>query len=316
MATEVNEQEQELTPEQIEEQEEAAFLSASRGEEPEEEAKPEPDDETKGADDDAGKKKDPDQDDATAATEGGDDNTADATSVDDELANLPPSVIAKLEERLTSQIEQRLSGRLRNIEGHIGGLKHNLTELSAASKAAKEQGGEAPSKAQINEAMQSGEKLTALKDDFPEWAEALQEGLDAVASRIPQIDEGAINQRLESTEQTAQQLMQRARQMARLDNTHPDWEQTIQTGAYQNWLANQSEETRQLAESSESAADAIKVLNAFQEHTQASAPDLTAQRRQTSRLESAITPTTGGQVTRRQPKTEHEEFLEAFNSRG
>lgn len=299
---------QELTPEQLEEQEAQDFRSAYSGEEPTQTAAEKRDDAAETTEQETNQE-------GVAEDLEGDAGTADETSVDDELANLPPSVIAKLEERLISQMEQRMSGRLRNIEGHIGGLKHNLTELSAASKAAREQGGEAPSKAQINEAMQSGEKLTALKDDFPEWAEALQEGLDAVASRIPQIDEGAINQRLESTEQTAQQLMQRARQMARLDHVHPEWEQTIQSDAYQNWLANQPADIQQLT-SSENAADAIKVLNKFQEHHEASAPDLTAQRRQTSRLESAITPTTGGQVTRRQPKTEHEEFLEAFNGRG
>ncbi|GAA0586706.1 hypothetical protein ACFQH5_20230 [Halomonas salifodinae] len=307
MSTEVTNQD-DLTPEQIEEQEEAAFLSASRGEEPppvSEEARREGDAEV----DDQGENREV----AAEAEEG--DGESSEVSVDDELANLSPSTIAKLEERLMSQMEQRLSGRLRNIEGHIGGLKHNLTQLSAASKAAREQGSEAPSKAQINEAMQSGEKLKALKDDFPEWAEALQEGLDAVASRIPQIDEQALNQRFQSTEQAAQEQMRTARQLARLDNAYPDWEQTVQTDAFQNWLANQPEDIQQKT-SSENAADAIAVLDAFQEHTKASAPDLTAQSRQKTRLESAITPTTGGQVTRRQPKTEHEEFLEAFNSRG
>lgn len=294
MPSEVNGQD-DLTPEQLAEQEEAEFLAASLGEESSPEATEVARQE---GDEGAGDKEQPTQE-----------STEDA--VDDELANLPDSVIAKLEERLTSQIEQRLSGRLRNIEGHIGGLKHNLGELSAASKAARDQGAEAPNKSQISEAMQSGKKLTELKEDFPEWAEALEESMNAVAQRIPQIDEGAINQRFESTEQTMDEKIARARQMARLDNAHPDWEQTIQDDAFQNWLANQPEETQQLT-SSDNAVDAIKLLNQYQEHATASAPDLTAQSRQKSRLESAITPTAGGQVTRRQPKTEHEEFLDAF----
>jgi hypothetical protein len=277
---------QDITPEQLAEQEERDFLAAANSE-------PEPHPE-------------PSSDADLSAQEGGEP----AQDDDFDLSSLPASAIEKLEaqllEKIAPQMEQRLSGRLRNIEGHIGGLKHNLNQLSTAKAAAEAQGADAPTKAQISEATQSGVKLSALKEDFPEWAEAIEESMSAVASRIPQVDENAINERIRSSET-------RARQLARLDMAHPDWEQAIQSEQYQNWLSNQPNDIQALV-NSENASDAIKVLNAYVDSTSASTPDLTAQSRQRNRLESAVTPTAGGQATRRQPKTEHEEFLSAYNS--
>lgn len=299
------EQQEQLSPEQIAEQEERDFLAAANGEDVEQASTSDPEQNAEPA---------------ANSNEGAEPNAADAGDADAhdqgdkefDLSSLPQSTIDKLEEKLTTRIEERLSGRLRNIEGHIGGLKHNLSQLSTAAKAAEKQGADAPTTSQMRDAMQSGAKLNALKEEFPEWAEAIEESMQSVASRIPQVDMEGINQRFQTTEQTAAQLMNRARQMARLDMAHPDWEQTIATDQFQNWLMNQSPETQALADS-ENATDAIKALDSFSEFVKASEPDLTAQRRQkNTRLESAVTPTSGGQASRRQPTTEHEEFIAAF----
>lgn len=232
---------------------------------------------------------------------------------DFDLTSIPPEAMARIEEKLTAQIEQKLSGRLRNIEGHIGGLNNTLKQLSAASKAAEAKGADSPTKVQISDAMQSGEKMAALRADFPEWAEALEEYGNQIISRIPQnVDVGAINQRLEHTHQAVQDSANRARQLARLDMTHPDWEQTIQSETYTNWLLNQPQEIQALTESV-NAADAIRVLDAFKETLTASQSTLPASRRQNQRLEQALSPTSGRTVTRRQHMTEEEEFVKAFN---
>ena len=287
MTTEVL-QDKDFTPEQVAEQEEADFLQAANGEP---EALPE----------------------LPVDTDEGEALPLAAESEDEfDISTLPPAVVAKLEEKLAAQIEQKLSGRLRNIEGHIGGLKHNLSQLSTAAKAAEEQGADAPTKAQMSEAKQSGAKLAALKEDFPEWAEALEETLSAVNSR-PQLDEGAINQRIQSIEENSRAEIQKARQLARLDNAFPDWEQTINSEQYNTWLSNQPHDIQALT-SSEKATDALKVLNAYADSTQASNPDLTAQSRQRNRLESAVTPTQGRPATRKKPTTEEEEFLAAYKS--
>ncbi|WP_027854694.1 hypothetical protein [Marinobacterium litorale] len=301
MTTEVQ-QDQELTPDQMAEQEERDFLAATKGE-----SDPEPESTSAPKDGAADPGEGDDNDDLPLAAEG---------DGDIDLSSLPPSVVEKLEaqmmEKLAPQIEQRLSGRIRNIEGHIGGLKHNLQQLSTAAKAAEQQGAEAPDGHQMREAMQSGEKMARLKEDFPEFADALEEMFSGIATQMPQVDVSSINQRIDQTAQTMPQLMNRARQMARLDNAHPEWESTIQSERYLNWLSNQPPETQALTHS-ENAADAIKVLDAYAESMKpASDPDLTAQRRQ-NRLESAVSPTDGRSAQRRQPKTEHEEFLAAFN---
>lgn len=231
---------------------------------------------------------------------------------------IPSEAVARLRQELKQEVAQEFSGRLRNLEGNVGGIKQKLDQLSTAKQAAESQGADAPTNTQIKEAMESGDKLNSLKDDFPEWAEALQEGLDRVAQRIPNVNVDDINQRLnqnaEAAEQSTAKAVYLARQMQKLDSQYPDWEETIQSDQYINWLHNQPPEI-QAKTDSEDARDALEVLEKY--HTETSQPDLTAQesrQKNHQRLEQAVAPTSGQTTRRQQHKTEHEEFLEAFQS--
>ena len=77
-----------------------------------------------------------------------------------------------------------MTGRLRRVEGHIGGLTTAQRELRAAVDAARQQtqraGGAAPTDAEIAAANTSA-KWKQMKEDFPDWAEAMEERLTAMS---------------------------------------------------------------------------------------------------------------------------------------
>lgn len=219
-----------------------------------------------------------------------------------------------------AEAKQQYEKRIRDLSGEVGGLRQKLESLETAKAAAERQGADAPTAKQIKDASQSGEKLAALKADFPEFAEALEEAL----ATVKPVDLDAINQRLSAAEEARQKAestaeeLQTLAQLRHLDKAHPGWESDVNSDAYAQWLATQPANIQYAANESKDARDAIAILNMFKKSdvyvkAMTSKENLTANGRQKSqRLESAITPTSGGQAHRNQPKTEHEEFLEAF----
>jgi hypothetical protein len=219
-----------------------------------------------------------------------------------------------------AQFEERITNRLRNIEGKFGGLKSEVMRLEAAQQAASEtrSAGEAtPTAAQIQEAVKSGPAMESLRKDFPEFVDAFEEE----RGRTPQIDVDSLKNELREefkketgayvTREQNQSEVEKARQMAVLDFHHPDWETTIGTQEYNDWLMSQPEETVALTKSA-SARDALKVLDSYRDFTASPPPSLTASSRQ--RLESAVTPTQGRASPVTPRLTEHDEFLAALNS--
>lgn len=229
-----------------------------------------------------------------------------------------------LEERMWARLQERYDSQLRNLAGHIGGINSKLSNLMDARNTAQESGvekaDEAPTDRQIGEAFKSGEKLEALREDFPEWAEAIEESMNSVLSRVkvPSSSGGE-----KSFEELRAELNSARQQIESFESTiplyvrHPTWRQDVNEPGYRNWLAVQPPET-QAKHFSDNVEDAIALLDqykAFRE--QASEPNTPAENpgRQTNRrLESAVTPTDGRSVNRPGRKSEHEEFLEAFNS--
>jgi hypothetical protein len=235
-----------------------------------------------------------------------------------EPQNLTQADIDRIRMEAAAEAEQKHIKRIRDLSGEVGGLRQKLESMATAQAAAQDAGAAAPSTQQIKEASTSGAKLAALKEDFPEFAEALEE----VLSTHTQPDLSEWERKLQAAEEdrksTADKLETLA-EMRRLDKAHPDWEEVVSQTPYHEWLQTQSEQIRHVALNSKNAEDAIKILSWYKASDQyksltSSAPTAPSGR-QNSRLESALTPTSGAQVTRKQPKTEHEEFLEAFGRR-
>lgn len=168
----------------------------------------------------------------------------------------------------------KIPDRLRNIEGHIGGLTSQLKTAMATAKAVEKAGGEAPTQAQIQKAVVDPERMKALKEDFPDFVDAIEalQGQVAAIKAAPHGDdlEARMGQRLKEAQATAKAEAEtlsatkaaEARQLAMLDLKHDGWEETINTPEFGAWFQKQAPDIQALAKSPK-ARDAIRMLDAF-----------------------------------------------------
>lgn len=202
---------------------------------------------------------------------------ADATQGGDEEAPSGEQALMDKISGLEAMLGQ-VTQRLRNAEGHIGGLGSQLKQQVQAAQQVTARGGEAPTAGEIRAAQANPEKMDALKRDYPEFADAM---------------ESALNERLSALEQrlTAQQPVQqqpgiskdeiaRLRSEMSVEIRHPGWQDRVQTPEFVGWLRRQPREVQMLA-ASESPQDAVRLLDL---HSEAST-SVTSQR--TQRLASA-----------------------------
>lgn len=187
----------------------------------------------------------------------------------------------------------KLPDRLRNIEGHIGGLTSQLKTALATAKAVEKTGTEAPTEAQIKAAgAYTSEKWKRLEEDFPDWAAAMDERLATLkpAAEAPAVDVAGIKQEV-STEITksVEERITEARQLARIDAKYPDWEEEVATKEFKAWKATQKPEIQALG-ASPLAKDAIAMLDLYATAKKAAAKKAAEDAANKKRLESAITP--------------------------
>ncbi|NUX58659.1 hypothetical protein [Paraburkholderia youngii] len=195
---------------------------------------------------------------------------------DDPYAGLHPTIRAKLE------AQDLLAERLRKAEGHIGGLSSEnkrITAELAAAKAAADAVRSAPTQTQVANAQRSTEKWDQLKQDFPEWADALEERLGSNAQ--PDLDGLRRQIRDELTPQLTSEISARlkadiaAETEGRLVNVaHRGWKDLVKTPEFTAWYGQQPEHVKALG-ASPTAEDAITLLDHYKAQA-ASRPDAAA----------------------------------------
>ena len=190
-----------------------------------------------------------------AAEPAADDRSAEQP--DDPYAGIPQVVRDEIA-GLKSMFEQTVT-RLRNAEGHIGGLNGRLKEFSEAAKAARAQGNDAPSAAALREAQGSTSAMAQLKEDYPEFGAALEAANNEALKDM----RASLEQAKQAPGVTQEQLDSLRREMA-VERAHPDWQVTVKTPAFAGWLQGQAREVQLLAESA-SPQDAVRLLDLHQE---------------------------------------------------
>lgn len=224
-------------------------------------------------------------------------------SAEDPWKDVHPVVRAKLEE-LGLQVGgiQKLEHRLKSAEGRIAAFNTG----KAAARDAAAAGGEAPNAQQIERAIEGGgEKWKQLAEQFPDWADALEERIAALPRAEPQhIDVDAITEHVAQRTAIDPEVIV---QHVTTELKHPGWKKTLKTDEFKAWYQTAPADIR-AAGASDSADDAIKVLDAFKAHTARQQ----IQQRSTSRLEAATAPTRGTGGGPVQPSAE-QAFDAGFN---
>ncbi len=192
----------------------------------------------------------------------------------------------------------KLGQRFKSFEGRLGAVQN---ALAAGKAAAATTGTDAPTQQQITTAAQNTVKWKQLSEDFPEWAEAVDERLAAQAAEFAKhpassVDvEGMKQEFSQSLAEVRQASTQEARQLAQVDIKHPGWEDTVKTPDYAAWIKTQAPDIQALGDS-DRAADAIKLLDIYAENRKA----IEKQAKNQTRLATVVAPrlanTTGSTV--------------------
>jgi len=214
-----------------------------------------------------------------------------AASVEEEdpLAGLSDVVRAKL-----AQIDQlaeanaQLLHHVKTAEGRVAAMQREFQQARVAQQNVATQ--EAPSQGQIVNAAKNPEKWEQLKQDFPEWAGAMEEYVASQLGSVrpqsnmltPEQVTGYVQQQVEQTKTE----MRQAFEESRIDDKYDNWKGLVNSLEFTQWFTVQPPEIRALADST-SARDAIRMLDMFHDTKKRSASDIRQERSQ--RLSAAAT---------------------------
>lgn len=213
----------------------------------------------------------------------------------------------------------KLESRLRNMEGRYGSMNAELKRISTESV----RGYKHPDKEEIAESIKTVEGIDSLKEKYPEWAQDVEErealrmsqiGINDYVSKDDVAD--LIRQNVGSvlTQDEFNAKLEKETEKLRVEFKHPGWVDTLQTKEFSDWFEKQDESVLALYKSTRST-DAIKLLDQFQQSQSKEIETEDRQKANASRLEKAI-PATSSSRTRRPTKpTEHDAFLEGFGKR-
>jgi hypothetical protein len=215
----------------------------------------------------------------------------------------PPKTLADIEHEFNQKMAA-MERRVRNAEGHAGSAREDAKKARTELEAQRQRLANAePTPDQIKDAGKSGAKWDALKTDFPEWGEAIEErfgtgGAKGDQEAIRRLEQTAAADRATADAERKQlaQELQAARRDT-VESHHPRWEDTCRTPEFSAWLEKAGAEARELAQSP-LASDAVKLLNRFKYGADTApgqhlpngrtAADLSREREE--RLSTAVTP--------------------------
>lgn len=210
------------------------------------------------------------------------DDTADAQETSDEEETPGEQLLMDKIAGLESMLNQ-VTERLRNAEGHIGGLGNQLKQQQQVAAQINSRGGDAPSASEIRDAQRSPEAMEALKRDYPEFADAMEA---ALSERLQALEERIAQQAPVQQPSIGAEDIERLRAEMAVEIRHPGWQDRVRTTEFVGWLQRQPREVQMLA-ASESPQDAVRLLDLHDEATRSA----TSQR--TQRLSSAAAIPTG-----------------------
>ena len=207
---------------------------------------------------------------------------------DDPLAGLSLTVRAKLAQiDDLAQANAQLLHHVKTTEGRVAAMQR---EAQQARQAAMQ---EAPTQTAISSAAKNPEKWEQLKQDFPEWAGAMEEYVTSkigVPSQQQSLSPEAVAQFVQQEVANTKAEMGRLMEEARIEGKYENWRETINTTEFAQWFTVQNPQTRALADSP-AAKDAIKMLDLFSTAQTRSAGDIKQERG--ARLAAAATTRTG-----------------------
>lgn len=206
----------------------------------------------------------------------------------DPLAGLSDGVRAKLAE--IDELKQANANLLHHVKTTEGRVAAMQREAEQARRAQQTVGNTvAPSQGQIAAAAKNPEKWDQLKEDFPEWGDAVEEFVNSRLGNAQQqngLTSENVANFVEAKVAETRAEMTKLLEEARVEGKYEDWKGIVNTPDFAQWYAVQNPQIRALADST-SSKDALKMLDLFHETKKRSAADIKQEREQ--RLAAAAT---------------------------
>lgn len=184
---------------------------------------------------------------------------------------------------------ETIPNQISKLAGHVGGFKNQLENVVATAKAAAEKrGDEVPTDRQVQQAMATPESWARFEKDWPEMAEAINARLSGIGmQKAAEPDLSAFRGQVS---EDISQAVDVAEERALVRFKYPTWRQTVKTDAFKAWFEQQAEDVQSLAQSP-IADDAIRMLDAYDQHAKSLAEEAARRQKQEKRLAGAVTPT-------------------------
>lgn len=168
-----------------------------------------------------------------------------------------PDELTKLKEE-----NQRLQHQFNSVNGRVSAYQRQAEQYKQQleqRQAQQPQAGDNPQGSGM-----SDEKWEALKQDYPDIAEAMEAQLNGIRSQY-ESQISTLKNEVEPLKQYQQQTQQELHinsQRQALESQHPDWRDVVNTEDYAQWLQTQPPSIQQLMNSTD-AQDNIFLLNTF-----------------------------------------------------
>ena len=205
-----------------------------------------------------------------------------------------PAALKQTLEALQSKVSaiDTIGNEVKQWSGRVGAIQRELQlQRNAAEQAAKTVS-EAPTKQQMAEAAQDDEAWSELKDEFPEWADALEKRTGKLEKKFSEQIESLRQQQPQAPDLSA---LRREYDQKLLTIKHPSWQQLVASPEYNEWLNKQPQDVRQKALESTDALECIEVLDQF---TAAKSPVKDVVDKRKERLASSVSAPSGGRPVR------------------
>ena len=207
----------------------------------------------------------------------------------DPFAGLPDAVRARLNELDELRANQtQLLHHVKTAEGRVAAMQREFQQARQAATQVEPQA--APSQGQMAVAARNPEKWEQLKQDFPEWAGAMEEYVASKLGNLPMPQNMVQPQQVMDYVQQQMSAMEgktvRRIEEARIEGKYENWRDLVNTHDFASWHSIQAPEVRSLADSP-SARDAIRMLDLFHASKTRSATDIKQERN--ARLSAAAT---------------------------
>lgn len=205
-----------------------------------------------------------------------------------------PAALKQTLEALQSKVSaiDTIGNEVKQWSGRVGAIQRELQlQRNAAEQAAKAVS-EAPTKQQMAEAAQDDEAWSELKDEFPEWAEALEKRTGKLEKKFSEQIESLRQQQPQAPDLSA---LRREYDQKLLTVKHPTWRELVASPEYQEWLNKQPGDVRQKALESTDALECIEVLDQF---TAVKSPVRDVVDKRKERLANSVSAPSGGRPVR------------------